>query len=192
MVHLHECREVVGTHAYDGQKGRAPMTRRLATMYLLMALLIGVNSPFVWAQDTEDRRETLKGMSAVEVLVESLPDGAKVLGLTEESIQTDVELKLRLAGMRVLKPEEWTKTPGFPYLYVEVSVLAAKDGSTACYIAVELHQNALLERNGQFVAGATTWDTSFIGLNQDAQDIRNKVKDHIDKFLNAWLSVNPK
>jgi hypothetical protein len=40
----------------------------------------------------------------------------QALGLTRDTIQTDVELKLLLAGMPVVTPEDDTKLPGEPYL----------------------------------------------------------------------------
>jgi hypothetical protein len=164
------------------------MTRRLATICLTV-LLIGISSPPIQAQDTERRRATLKGISALSVLVEDLPNGAKVLGLTRESIQTDVELKLRLAGIRVVTDQEDLSLPGMPSLSVVVNLTeSAKSAS----IDIELHQNAFLERNGQLVVDVTTWGTGGLAANPTAQDIRNYIKDHVDKFLNAWLSVNPK
>ena len=45
----------------------------------------------------------LVGIAAVDILIERLPKGADKLGLTKESIRTDVELKLRLAGIRVIE-----------------------------------------------------------------------------------------
>jgi hypothetical protein len=78
--------------------------------------LIGVAAPSVRAQDVFAK--TLKGISAVYVVVESLPDGAKALNLTIDSIQNDVELKLRLAGMRVLSQQEGESLPGAPHVYV--------------------------------------------------------------------------
>jgi hypothetical protein len=165
------------------------MTRRLATVCLMTVFSIRISPPSVSAQDSERTRRSLKDISALQVLVEDLPDGAKLLGLTGGSIQTDVELKLRLAGMRVVTSEEVFKIPGMPMLYVHVAV--SKNGK-ASFTAVELQQNVLLERNSQSQVGVTTWDVSGIGLNLDAQDIRDQIKDYVDKFLNAWLSVNPK
>jgi hypothetical protein len=68
------------------------MTRRLATMCCMAMVLIGISSSSVSAQTYSSA--TLKGIGAVRVVVEALPDGAKVLGLSREAIQTDVELKL--------------------------------------------------------------------------------------------------
>jgi len=97
------------------------MTRRLTTVCLMTLFLLGVNSPSVSAQGDDPRTLSLKGISAVFVLVEDLPEGAR-LGLTDETIQTDVELKLRLAGIRVVTREESFKQPGSPLFYVRVNL----------------------------------------------------------------------
>jgi hypothetical protein len=117
------------------------------------------------------------------------PYRAKVLGLTTEAIQTDVELKLRLAGMRVVKRNESVQIPGTPYVYVTVNV--SKDAKAAS-VEVILNQNATLERNGEFVFGVTTWSSGGLISNPNEQFIRGQIKDTVDEFLNAWLSVNPK
>jgi hypothetical protein len=62
------------------------MTRRLATMCFMAMSLIGVCTSSVPAQSDESANATLKGIDAIFVLVENLPDGAKDLGLTKESI----------------------------------------------------------------------------------------------------------
>jgi hypothetical protein len=156
-----------------------------------MMLLVGTSSPAARAQDTKPQNASLKGITAVYVLVEDLPDGAKVLGLTKDAIQTDVELKLRLAGMRVVTTqEEWAKLPGSPSLYVNVNV--SDSSARAASIDVELDQNALLELNSHFAIGVTTWSTGAVIVNPSVEGTRDWIKDDVDKFLNAWLSVNPK
>jgi hypothetical protein len=170
------------------------MTRRLATIYLMTMLLIGIATQPVHAQATGLAIATLKGISAVAVAVEQLPDRAKAVGLTEESIQTDVELKLRLAGMRVVPKEEVDKVPGAPWLYVRVNVRHVTDNIEAAHIDVFLCQGAILERNGQVAPITVTWFTgqlSVLGTNA-AETLRDETKDLIDEFLNDWLSVNPK
>jgi hypothetical protein len=127
--------------------------------------------------------QTLAGLTAVQVLVEGLPPGAAKLGLTKEVVQTDVELKLRLAGMRVL-------TASFEALYVNVN--ATTDGRAAS-ISVEVLQGARLARDPNIMtSAAVTWHVSQIEENPTGQSIRDVIKDLVDSFLNAWLSVNPK
>jgi hypothetical protein len=165
------------------------MTRRLVTICLMTMFIFWLASPLVLAQGDQVTNRTLKGISAVYVLVGYLPDGAKTLGLTTEAIQTDVELKLRLAGMRVVTDEEHTKLPGMPYLYIFLNLM---DRAQAGCIQVELHQNALLDANNEQAFAVNTWSTGFVLANPTAQVIRDRIKDKVDEFLNAWLSVNPK
>jgi hypothetical protein len=165
------------------------MTKRLAMICAAAIFSIGLTSPSVQANDSEISRRSLQGISAVSVDVEDLSDGAKALGLSEEAIRTDVELKLRLAGIRVVAVEEDVKVPGMPTLYVNPQVLS---NAKALSITVELQQNVLLERNGQRAVNVTTWEVGGVGMNPTAQSIRDNIKDFVDQFLNAWLSVNPK
>jgi hypothetical protein len=169
-------------------EGRASMKIRLATS-LLTLFLVGIASPAVRADDGRLSRATLKGLSAIYVMVEDLPEGAKILGLSKEAIQTDVELKLRLAGISVVTQAEDMKLPGNPALYVVVNLT---DPARAASIDVEVQQNAMLERNNQWAPRITTWSTGMVVSNPTAQGIRDYVKDHVDTFLNAWLFVNPK
>ena len=61
----------------------------------------------------------------------------------------------------------------------------------AAGITVELYQFARLVRNGE-PAFVTTWGLAGVIANPSAQGIRDHIKDRVDIFLNAWLSVNPK
>ena len=136
-----------------------------------------------------NKQKESRGISDINVEVESLSDGAKALGLSAETIQTDVELKLRLAGIRVVTEKEVLELPGMPTLYVVITV---PNSARAVSMGIQLQQNVLLERNGQRAVGAKTWDVGAVGVNLTAQDVRDQIKDMVDMFLNAWLSVNPK
>jgi membrane-bound lytic murein transglycosylase D len=62
---------------------------------------------------------SLRGIHALRVVVEDLSSAVEQAGLHRTDIQTDVELKLRLAGIKVL-PED--AQPLSPYLYVNANV----------------------------------------------------------------------
>ncbi len=91
--------------------------------------------------------------------------------------------------MRVVTQDESFKLPGAPYVYPRVTMT---DGARAAHIELELRRNALLTRDRQPVHAVGTWRTGYIFANPTAQAIRDKIKDQVDEFLNAWLSVNPK
>ena len=58
--------------------------------------------------------QSLKGIQGIAVLVEPLGSDVEAVGLHTSDIQTDVELKLRLAGIKVLTLGESFKEFGSP------------------------------------------------------------------------------
>jgi hypothetical protein len=145
------------------------------------------------AQDADVSRQSLKGLKGVQVLVESLEAEVEQGGLTKTSIQTDVELKLRQAGITVLTAAESMAAPGSPYLYINVNTQGGP--LYAFSIRVELKQSVRLDRDPSIeVYGVATWSAESVGtVGQDhLRDIRGPIKDYVDQFVNAYLSVNPR
>lgn len=160
---------------------------------LLLALLLAL--PAVALADSDRQRATLAGLRGVQVLIESLDPDAERDGLSKTQLQADVELKLRLAGIKVLIQEQSFRTPGSPCLYVSVQAIELVP-MYAVRVEVSLRQNILLERNPSIMAlGVATWETKglakFTGRIMD-QETRKDVADKVDQFINAYLSVNPK
>src|SRR2546426_1004036 len=125
----------------------------LAVLALLSATLV---SPLVGQEDDEYTRKTLAGLT-MYVLVEHIPDEAERDGLDTTQIRTDVELKLRQAGISVLTHEEWLSTAAAPYLYVNVQVFKNPANFYAYSANVELRQRVTLVHSPSTSALATTW-----------------------------------
>jgi hypothetical protein len=160
-------------------------------MNLLVAVAISLAT--VAPQYKADRRMSLAGIPSMRVIVEKLSVDALEEGLSIEQLKTDVELKLRLAGIKVISQ------PYVPYLYVRVSYLkqnleqGPKIGFS-CMIEVEFKQLATLLLNSKLTL-VTTWDAEYLmgGPLSDSQNqVRQQVRDLVDEFLNDYLSVNPK
>jgi hypothetical protein len=167
--------------------------------------------------DESNSVQSLRGWRDFDVIVEKLNPDIQLDGLATEQLRTDVELKLRLAGVHVLNPLG-------PYLYVNATTLKnERQNSYTYYVSVEFHQpvirsgDALVDllgpkwdapgerppvskesvlklafgKNSMF---ATTWSSGTIGWvpSGSVQHIRNTVKDTVDLFLNDWLKVNQK
>jgi hypothetical protein len=113
-------------------------------------------------------------------------------GFTKDQIQTDAELKLRMAGIKVLSREERLKEPGMPFLYVNASVVLRSSPSFVYHIEIYLGQKVILVRDVKTVSVGYTWSTGSVGITPNPQYIRDKIKDLVDIFINAYLSVNPK
>ena len=163
----------------------------LAVLALLSATLV---SPLVGQEDDEYTRKTLAGLT-MYVLVEHIPDEAERDGLDTTQIRTDVELKLRQAGISVLTHEEWLSTAAAPYLYVNVQVFKNPANFYAYSANVELRQRVTLVHSPSTSALATTWSAhGTIGTvgSQKVGSVREDVRDLTDQFINAYLAANPK
>ncbi len=168
------------------------MKNTMKTTILVAAIAAVLLFAVVGQLARADTHDTLKGISEVYVLVESFNENAERARFNEQTFQTDVELKLRLAGIKVQTRKELFATPGSPYLYLIVNPLHEQRGENAAFsISLELVEEAWLVRNpAMLVSSATTWSGGSVGYG-DLQYARDSVKDVVDQFINAWLSVNP-
>jgi hypothetical protein len=165
----------------------------------LAATCLFAAAPPLLAQvgDTERSRSTLEGIDsvAVHVWLNADPAMAQRAGLREATIRTtDVELRLRQAGIKVA-----TSSTAVPRLVVEI-VLGesyAPDGSVAGY-ASALRASVL---QGVFTGGGARynvveiWSTSIaltLSGRRAEEDIRGRIRDSVDQFINAYLAANPR
>ena len=60
---------------------------------------------------------------------------------------------------------------------------------------VEFRQDVRLDRDPNIqIPAATTWSAAAVGAvgRNDLRSIRDSIKDCVDRFINAYLSVNPR
>ena len=144
-----------------------------------------------------DKRESLRDLPGVGVVVEHFRSEAEDAGFDQQVFRTDVELRLRMAGVRVLE----NLRPS--WLYLNANVLhRERNLADAFNISLELNQEVILQsrigsdpRNlPEDLASATmfapTWMTGKAGFGTVA-DVRDAVRDLVDKFANDWLAANP-
>ena len=144
--------------------------------------------------------ESLRGLTGVGVSVENYSSGVKEkLPFDENQIRMDVELKLRMAGIKVLSDEERFNTPGMPFLYVRVYIIETSDlvpdlPPVFSYdITVQLRQQVYLARNSELLFG-TTWEKSVTGaVNiKNVSITRDRIRNFLDQFIYDYFLVNPK
>lgn len=148
-----------------------------------------------WGQAFVGRVGSLKGASQVGVAVVPLSPEAEQDGLSRRQLQTDVELRLRKAGI-IVRPEEENRHPGVPWLFVEVVNLRLPTGLCAYAIGVSCRQLVILYRDEKIVVEeATTWQKPLllatVGANNMPASVRGDVGDMVDEFINDWLTANP-
>src|SRR5215470_5295561 len=162
-------------------------------MRLRVLLLLGLTLcwPTVGFAFTADKRDTLRGLTEVSVLVEYLPDDVEREGLSREHLTRDIEARLRQAGLHVLTISEIAKSPGAPYLYVAVYPITGPSVNLNAYaIGLTLKQLVQLSRNPTTEFFATTWEgpaspSSF--LVPRVLDIRSSITDAVERFIIDYL-----
>lgn len=161
---------------------------KLLITFMVVLLILSSTG---WGVDSDDSIKSLQGIKGVMVVISDIKPEFEKGGLTKKHIQKDVELKLRMAGLKVLSWGERSKTPGMPYISVVPYIIKTASGMYVFNVTLSLAQRIYLERNSKLITAAT-WDYLATGFTQNLDDIRSKIKDLVDIFLNEWLSVNPK
>ena len=165
------------------------MTHTATLAALALAALLVPGRAALAAFDTEVTRPSLKGLHGVSVVVEAFYEKSERAGFDTRTFQTDVELELRMAGIKVLSLEQALDSPGRPTLWVWVSAVHQEPDQRAAFsIILRLVQATRLMRDPEQSALATTWSTSHVGQG-DLPFIREHLKDVVGRFINAWLSV---
>jgi hypothetical protein len=160
----------------------------------LTAILLFGSAVPAWPLDTPEPRATLKGIAAIVVLVESLKPDAERDGLSRDQLQTDVELRLRKAGIKAVSFGGVESSEMLLYLNVNSS----KSREVEIYgysIDLEFLQQVLLARDPRVRTRTATWSTSqtgIVGSRNLSRGVRDSVADLVDRFINAYLEQNPK
>ena len=152
-----------------------------------IALLVPFMALTAFAQGMGRQPDALKNMRSFSVKVVSLDRTV----LTDEQLQTQVELRLRRAGLSV--KDCAPKTVCVPEVFVKLAVFQKKGGvSMICLITIEC--NTVVAAVGQpdrhFLATVWTNEDTIVAL--DNTDIRDRIDDLVDQFANDYLSVNRK
>ncbi|MDD9869882.1 MAG: hypothetical protein OXU50_08375 [Gammaproteobacteria bacterium] len=121
----------------------------------------------------------------VAVLIESLDDDAKEAGLSESLILAKVNLRLRQNGLTPVNREKEREQEGF--LHVNIAVV-----NNAWYMSVFFYRIVFYYSNNQLITKlAPTWvKESMRTFGRDANFILNKLENHIDVFIDAYLNAN--
>ena len=191
------------------------MTKRKHCLIWMVIALVTLKMPLPsFALDDRQSPSMLRGLQAVCVQVENLdPELKRELkkgGLTEDTLQTVIERKLEVAGIKVLSCEEFKKSDFGGMLYVNVRILmpetlqkytytvdgerVPKGGPTGRYlysIDVDLRQTVSLLRDPDVKGLSTTWSTGSLGFRR-LDRIQADVTEQIQTFISAYMGLNPK
>ncbi len=143
-----------------------------------------------------DEVRSLVGVKGIYVTITDLNEDARSAGLTKEQLKTDVELKLRLAGIKVNSQPEWRSSKHEGLFLVTIATDSDDDSPSIAYtVAVELSQLRKLPGRPYARVFAPTWGKGTGDMclkNEFPEEARKHVNDLTDKFINDYLTANPK
>jgi hypothetical protein len=138
----------------------------------------------VSAGEASPPSKTLKGLRSVAVLVTS--DGCEQTDLNNDTIKTEVELRLRQTGLRL-------ENSSLANLYVEVSCYQAPGIGVAFHAEAYLFQVVAWGNPPESVRVGTWFSRAMIGLAQNREletRIKYSTQVQVSEFLNAYLAAN--
>lgn len=159
----------------------------------IFLLFFSYNSFDAFAQSP--RARALEGLTEIWVVVENiLPDFKE--DLDTDQIKNDIELKLRMAGIKAGSLSELKEGIKSGMLLINLTLMGGSrtaSGLIFFNIRLELFQDAIISSNQQKMA-VTTWKRSKLGTvgRSNISILRNIIKDELDFFINDYLSINPK
>lgn len=137
-------------------------------------------------------RSALRGVAATSVVIEPLDADARNVGLTEDQLRADVELRLRKAGVQI-------SDNSTSFLYVNVTDFrsAACGGIYALDVEVKFNRIATIDigKGVMSIEALTAWSKGLLATEPPRDFVtsaRRIVADLCDQFLNDYLAANQK
>jgi hypothetical protein len=136
----------------------------------------------------------LRGINGINVVPDVEVKDTDDRDLLTRQLRTDVELRLRKAGIRVLSDTEYQTALRGGVLGLTVLATRTEDGLIAYSTSVTFSILATASHNGQII-NATIWNNDSVavgGKERFVTAVREDISDSVDEFLNAYLAANPK
>jgi hypothetical protein len=168
------------------------MNRLLFVLFLLTGCVMCYCTSASAANKNKPIVTSLCGIKSMGLVVEDVAADVAKDGLSSSQIQSDIEQKLRSAGIAVLSEEALPKAAGMPYLYCNIFTYKDDTGIYAYHITLELKQMVCLIRKPALKQSAATWKIAgggIVGINK-VKDIRDFIEDYADKFITAYKTAN--
>ena len=168
------------------------MERRVSIITLLCVFFLAHGS--LLGAFTADKRDTLRGLTQLGVLLEFLPDDLEREGINRNQLKREIETRLMDAGVHVLTTAEVATLPGAPYIYVSIASLPTTNAYEYVLIFA-LKQLVHLARDPVTELFVTTWETSAaIRTNGGGHglDIKSRLSGALERFLIDYRAVNRK
>jgi hypothetical protein len=157
----------------------------------LIAVVLLMMCTCAFALVDEEQRQVLRGLERVHIVIKRLNPEIELDGLYRSTLETDAELTLRMAGIKILSEEESLQSPAAPDLCLKVNVLKCSSGYVYS-IGLSLKERVTLVRGSIQISGTTLRVGEQLGIALRLSDIRDEVRDLLEEFVKAWSETNKK
>lgn len=167
--------------------------RKITGLFILFLMACLPIVQEAYAQSfSADQRQSLRGLSSLLLVVEFAEDAVVMDGLNRDDLELELSQRLRSNGVRLINEAQWSRTTGFPYLYVYLNTVRSELGFYSYRIEVKLTQEVILARNRSLSQFSTTWETGSLGLIgvNNIRNIRSEIVDMVNIFIDDFKSVN--
>ena len=167
----------------------------LTTALLIASITVGASPPHQTELSQEEgERESLRGLTGVEVFVDPLDSEIEQLGLSTGKVQQDIRQRLQKAGVKVLTERERLASPTAALLIVRLDTLHDRIGRYFYSTHLLLAQRVKLERRAEPELSAVTWKR--LGVvstvaDDNVKHLEDQVLRKVDQFIKDYLAVNP-
>ena len=165
------------------------MKKRIVVSAVLLGILTIATHAMAYLNAAD--RELLRGLDGFRLAVDRIRPDIERDGLFRSILQEDMELRLRMGGVKVLSEEEAEKNPDAPCLYLYVDALKCSLGYVY-KIRLSLMEPVKLVRNNAKVSATVLRIPDELGITSNLSEIRDAAVDFVDEFVKAWKAVNPK
>jgi hypothetical protein len=171
----------------------------MRTLILILSILgVALSAAPAAAQlDSPGSRKTLVGLPGFFVAVEDMDSSAGRVGVTSTVIQTDVEARLKAAGIRLYTADDFKNILEVPQLYINVNELAlhgAQAGLFTYNATTEVRQAIKLSRNPDITSTSVTWrapaTVGTVGSDNFYVAVRDVVREEVDLLITAFQAAN--
>ena len=151
-----------------------------------LVLLLAVATLAPGAGNGDLDRATLKGLAAVNVVVDKIDEQLEVAGVRPGAIRSRIEERLRAANITV-------DTSKSEFVAVRITSVRDKRGPFAAAVTLGAYQPVILSRDPKVRTATQTWEVETVFLADSKQLYRaamETVDELTDSFVAAYRSVN--
>jgi hypothetical protein len=157
---------------------------KLVLFFVLASAIIGA----CFATDSSMDRSTLRGLKAINVVVDPLSTDMERLGISRDGLRDSIERKLRDAGIPV-------SYDAGEFLGLNISAARMRRGPQALLLNLGVYQVVVLNRDKTTKTVAETWGSQTVmAVASKAMDraVSEGVGEMVDQFVKAYTAANPR